>query len=99
MITAQQPAHLPRVFSHANVARLALQNRLVRRLRDLGVQVQDTQMDQTLSIHLRPQDALKVTPLASCISRSHRPGDAHYTYCVHVDQCLIYWEVPRDVQV
>lgn len=78
-----------RVFTPTTMQRLGLQNRVLRRLRDMGCKVLETTLDRRLTIQVEPANAAALRRLAACIVTQRTVQAA--VISIEVDGCLVKW--------
>lgn len=78
-----------RVFSTETVIRLGLQNKVVRKLRELGCKVTATSLDAGLTISVDPSDAFRQSRHpGGMLKRKTTEGQV---VCIDVDGCRVIW--------
>jgi hypothetical protein len=78
-----------RVLTPLNTQRLGLQNRMVRKLREMGCKVLETTLDSRLTIRVEPSAGSVLRRHASCIV-SQRATNTDVV-SIEMEGCLIKW--------
>lgn len=84
-----------RVLNPAATARLGLQNRVLRRLREQGVQVIAVDSDPDLTLLVDASAGPLLRRQASCITT--RRSAVGTWVSVHVDECRVVWNEVHNV--
>lgn len=78
-----------RVFNTETVLRIGLQNRVMRKLRQLGCKVKQASLDPCLTIAVEPSDTLRMRRQPG--GHSMRNTEEGRLVCIDVDGCRVIW--------